>query len=81
VEYFSRGVPLDGTKVSNAKYAPRWARFTLKGELDLSKALGILVDSYGRIKEAIKMGEPTGYYSGGQGFSSAPAEDSDDEDT
>lgn len=71
VDCFSRGLPLEGTKVSNSKFSPRWAKFTIKSDADAKKAVEILTTSYKRIKEAIKAGEQTSYFSGGQDFSSA----------
>jgi hypothetical protein len=79
-ECFTRGEPLAGTKVSNAKYAPRWGRLTIKTAQDFERALQVLKESYKRIKAAIAEGEPTGYYSGGQGFPTGPSDDSDDDD-
>jgi hypothetical protein len=66
VECFSRGLPLEGAKVSNTRFAPRWARFTVKTGADVEKAGQILTESLQRIKEALAKGEPTGYFSGGQ---------------
>jgi hypothetical protein len=65
IECFSRGAPLNGTKVSSQRFAPRWSKFTVKTAEDVQGAIGILAESYKRIKEAIKAGEPTGYFSGG----------------
>jgi predicted transport protein len=66
IECFSRGEPLNGTKVSSQRFAPRWSKFTIKTGEDLEAAIGILSESYKRIKEAIKAGEPTGYFSGAE---------------
>lgn len=66
IECFSQGIPLDGTKVSNARSAPRWARFTVKSGADVDKAITILIESLRRIKDALAKGEPTGYFSGGE---------------
>jgi hypothetical protein len=79
IECFSRGLLLEGTKVSNVKFAPRWAKFTIKSEADAQKAVEILTASYKRIKEAIKLGEQTSYFSGGQDFSSGSGEAKGDE--
>lgn len=66
IECFSQGITLDGTKVSNARSAPRWARFTVKSGADVDKAITILIESLRRIKDALAKGEPTGYFSGGE---------------
>ena len=66
IECFSRGEPLSGTKVASQRFAPRWSKFTVKTAEDVQVAIGILAESYKRIKEAIKAGEPTGYFSGGE---------------
>jgi hypothetical protein len=66
IECFSRGEPLNGTKVSSQRFSPRWNKFTVKAAEDVQSAIAILTESYKRIKEAIKAGEPTGYFSGGE---------------
>jgi hypothetical protein len=66
IECFSRGAPINGTKVSSKRSAPRWSRFTVKTAEDVQAAIGKLSESYKRIKEAIKAGEPTGYFFGGE---------------
>jgi hypothetical protein len=66
LDCFSRGLPLDGTKVVSQRFSPRWSKFTVKSEKDVQSALRILTESYKRIKEAIKAGEPTGYFSGAE---------------
>jgi hypothetical protein len=65
IEYFSRGDPIKGTKVSNQKSAPRWGRFTVKQSDEISWAVEVLKQSHARLKEAMKAGEPTAYFSGG----------------
>lgn len=66
IECFSRGTPLKGTKVSSQRFAPRWSKFTVKSDGDVQHAVEILTESQKRIKEAIKAGEPTSYFSGGE---------------
>lgn len=68
IEVFSRGEPIEGTTVINSKHVPRWVKFTVKSDADISKAVEILKISYKRIKDAIDAGEPTGYFSGGEPF-------------
>jgi hypothetical protein len=79
-ECFSRGQPLEGGKVSNIRFSPRWAKFTVKLDADVEIAVNILSESLKRIKEAIEAGETTGYYSGGEGFNSVSDENEKDEE-
>lgn len=65
IECFSRGQPLEGTKVSNPKFSPRWAKFTVKQADQVKYAIEILKESHARLKAAMKAGEPTAYFSGG----------------
>jgi hypothetical protein len=65
VEYFSRGEPIPGTKVSNARFSPRWGRFTIKDPKQVPFTFEVLKQSHARLKEAMKAGEPTAYFSGG----------------
>jgi hypothetical protein len=74
VECFSRGLEIPGTKVANEKYAPRWVRFTIKSDADVQKATEIIAESYKRIRDAIAAGEPTNYFSGGEGSGDASME-------
>lgn len=81
IECFAGGQPIDGTKVSSERWSPRWAKFSIKSDSDLSSSLIILKESINRLKKAIKKGEPTAYYSGGE-FSSgniSPSNDNDDD--
>jgi hypothetical protein len=66
IDCFSRGVALNGTKVLSARFCPRWSKFTVHAEDDVPAATEILRESYRRIKEAIKAGEATGSFSGGE---------------
>lgn len=79
IECFSRGEPLSGTKVSNDKLAPRWAKFSVKSDHDAKGAVQTLTESLSRLQDAIKNGEPTAYFSGGE-FATAPEDGSSDED-
>ncbi len=72
VECFSGNAPLDGTTVSNARFSPRWSKFTVKSDADADRASSILTESLQRIREAIGRGEPTGYFSGGQALGTEP---------
>jgi len=74
-ECFTRGELLEGVKVSSAKYAPRWGRFAIKQEYEVNSAIETLVEAQARLKAAIKAGEQTGYYAGGQGFGKTPLEE------
>jgi len=65
IECFSRGIPIEGTKVASDKFSPRWVKFSIKTPSDVTKAVDILKTSIRRLKDAIKNGEPTAYYSGG----------------
>lgn len=66
IEYFSRGNPISGTKVANAKSSPRWAKFSIKQEDQLTWAVDVLKESHARLKAAMHDGEPTAYFSGGE---------------
>lgn len=66
IELFSRGRPLTGTKVSSQRFSPRWAVMTVKNNSDVRKVIEILKESHGRLKDAIKAGESTAYFSGGE---------------
>jgi hypothetical protein len=78
VECFSRGETLSGTKVSNLKFSPRWAKFTIKAQSDIAAAVGILRESQARLKAALKEGESTSYFSGGIKPGSDEAGEADD---
>ncbi len=66
IEYFSRGEPIEGTKISSLRFSPRWAKMTVKSSADVKKAIEILKESHRRLELAIKSGENTAYYSGGE---------------
>lgn len=66
IDCFSRGVDLPGTKVVNKRLSPRWVRFTVKSDGDVEKAIRTLKQSHSLIIEAIKSGEPTSFFSGGE---------------
>jgi predicted transcriptional regulator len=65
IECFSRGEPLEGARVSNVRSAPRWAVFTVKAADQVEAAIDSLKESHGRLKAAMRAGEPTAYFSGG----------------
>jgi len=71
IECFTRGQQLEGSKISNIRFSPRWSVFTVKNEEDVQKAIRILTESYKLNIAAIKAGETTGYYSGGEYSGSA----------
>lgn len=67
-ECFCRGEVIQGTKISNTRFSPRWCKFAVKSDDDVDKAINILKISLKRIQDALKSGETTGYYSGGEPF-------------
>jgi len=71
IECFSRGQRLEGSRISNTRFSPRWSVFTVKKEEDIQKAIRILTESYKLNVAAIKAGETTGYFSGGENIRSA----------
>lgn len=75
IECFTRGQIMEGSKVSNAKLAPRWGRFTVKQNTDVDHAIMNLIEAQSRLKQAIKAGERTSYFSGGEGLSNKPPEE------
>ena len=66
IECFTGYNPLEGTKVSNIRFAPRWSKLVIKNDSDFENSLTILKESHKRIKSALKSGETTGYFSGGE---------------
>jgi len=78
IECFSRGTPLKGTKVKNERFSPRWSKFTVKSENDVGNAVEILTEAHKRIKEALKAGEPTCYFSGGESSAGTAGNGEDD---
>ncbi len=72
---FTRGEPLKGVKISNKKRSPRWGKFSVKSASDVDWAINTLIICQARIKDAIKAGEPTGYYSGGIPFAKGSVEE------
>jgi hypothetical protein len=82
IECFSGGQPLNGTKIASERWSPRWAKFSIKSENDVKQAITILKESRTRLKEAIKKGEPTAYFSGGEfsASSSTPTIEENEDD-
>lgn len=72
IQCFTRGVPLPGTKVANAKIAPRWGRFSIKAKTQTPQAISNLQESQQRLVAAMLAGEPTGLYTGGSKPRAAP---------
>lgn len=64
VEYFCRGNPIAGTKIANVKSSPRWGKFSIKQDDQVSWAVGVLKESHSLLKSAMHDGEPTAYFSG-----------------
>jgi len=69
---------LKGTKVKNERFSPRWSKFTVKSENDVGNAVEILTEAHKRIKEALKAGEPTCYFSGGESSAGTAGNGEDD---
>lgn len=65
IECFSRGEPIEGTKVASAKFAPRWVKFSISSTEQMKSGIEILKESHRRLKSAIHVGEFTAYFSGG----------------
>lgn len=65
IECFSRGEALPGTKVSNAKLAPKWVKFSVKQADQVAHAIETLKNSQQLLKAAMKAGELTSYFAGG----------------
>ena len=81
IECFSGDAPIKGTKASSVRFSPRWSKFSIKNDKDAKDAIGKLTESYHRIKDAIKKGEATSYYSGGEYCSESPDSDTDSADS
>lgn len=79
LELFCGDSVIEGTKVCNQKFSPRWCRIYLKNPSDVNGVLVMLKTSQERIGEAIKKGEPTGYFSGGQPFGQGVSVDDEEE--
>jgi hypothetical protein len=78
VKCFSRGESLPGTKVVNAKRAPRWAAFTIKQDSQVPEAIATLREAHARLKAAMKAGERTSYFSGAIRSDEEPELEADD---
>jgi hypothetical protein len=57
--------------VLNKRFCPRWCKIWVKSDQDATTAVSVLTESYKRINKAIKDGELTSYYSGGEKFGTA----------
>lgn len=79
IECFSGDASIEGTKVVNTKYSPRWVNFSVKSDSDAEKASKILVESQNRLRVSIKRGEQTGYFSGGEQVTSIEKHVDEDE--
>jgi len=67
-ECYSGKEAIEGTTISNKRFAPNWSRFFVKADVDVQKAVGILIESHKRIKNAISEGKATGLFSDGEPF-------------
>ena len=76
---FSGEALIPGAEVANPKFSPRWVKFIVKAEVDVDKAVNIIIESQKRIREAINNGEATSIYSGGEPFGSAKDIEEDEE--
>lgn len=66
IDCFSRGQRMEGTRVANLKLSPRWATFTVKSNDQVAPAIERLQESHSRLKAAMRAGEPTAFFSGGE---------------
>ena len=80
-ECFSGDTPIEGARISNARFSPRWSKFSVKTDAEARAAISKLTESYRRIKEAIKKGELTAYFSGGEGLRTAGSDKVEEEDS
>lgn len=81
VECYCGNEPIDGTVITNVRFAPRWCKMTIKNDSDLLNAITILKESHKRINKALKSGETTGYFAGGGYSASKPVEIDETEET
>jgi hypothetical protein len=78
-ECYSGNNAIDGSKITNKRFAPNWSKFSIKNDSDVDKAVKILIESHKRIEEALATGKTTGYFSDGEQFGT-PKEIMDGED-
>jgi hypothetical protein len=71
IECYSGKEPIDGTNITNKRFAPNWSKFTVKNDSDIEKGVKILTESHQRIKVALASGKATGYFSDGEQFGTA----------
>jgi hypothetical protein len=79
-ECYSGKEAIEGTIISNIRFAPNWCKFSVKSESDEKKAIDILIESHKRIEIALSKGKTTGYYSGGEFSATKEFFDNEDED-
>jgi hypothetical protein len=70
-ECYSGSEAIEGTIITNKRFAPNWSKFSVKNDSDIDQAVKILIESHARIKKALKSGNNTGYFSGGEQFNTA----------
>jgi hypothetical protein len=78
-ECYSGKEAIDGTVITNKRFAPNWSKFSVKNDADVDKAIKILIESHKRIENALSTGKATGYFSDGENFGT-PKEIMDGED-
>ena len=71
IECYSGKDPIDGTIITNKRFAPNWSTFSIKIDTDIEKAVNILIESHKRIEKALATGKATGYFSDGEQFGPA----------
>lgn len=79
VEVFCGDTIIEGTKICNEKFSPRWCRTYIRNAADVECLIVILKESQHRITQAISHGENTGYFSGGQPFGQETISTDEDE--
>ena len=67
-ECYSGKEAIEGSIITNKRFAPNWSKFTIKNDSDVEKAIKILIESHKRIEEALSSGKATGYFSDGEQF-------------
>ena len=67
-ECYSGKDAIDGSIITNKRFAPNWSKFSLKNDSDVAKSIQILIESHKRIEIALSTGKATGYFSDGEQF-------------